>query len=76
MKAIDQWYNLAEMQMTRGMIDLSLEANAQGIKFCKDKDEEMRKKLEEQKTRLVKKKVIDSISRIENRSFPSFSFKK
>ncbi|CAI4229722.1 unnamed protein product [Auanema sp. JU1783] len=67
-KSIDQWYNLAEMQMSRGLVDLSIEANAQALKFCKDKDIEMKEKLEKQKERLVKKKVLDSINRIENKS--------
>lgn len=28
-RSIDQWYNLAEMQLARGQVDLSIEANAQ-----------------------------------------------
>uniref|UniRef100_A0A1I7XBZ5 MATH domain-containing protein n=1 Tax=Heterorhabditis bacteriophora TaxID=37862 RepID=A0A1I7XBZ5_HETBA len=64
-RSIDQWYNLAEMQISRGQVDLSIEANAQALKFCKDKDKLSRDKLEAQRERLVNHKLLESIQRIE-----------
>ncbi|KJH48255.1 hypothetical protein DICVIV_05667 [Dictyocaulus viviparus] len=64
-RSIDQWYNLAEMQLARGQVDLSIEANAQALKFCKDKDKQSQEKLEAQRERLVNHKLVESIHRIE-----------
>lgn len=64
-RSIDQWYNLAEMQLARGQVDLSIEANAQALKFCKDKDKQSQEKLEAQRDRLVNHKLVESIHRIE-----------
>uniref|UniRef100_A0A1I7WD65 TPR_REGION domain-containing protein n=1 Tax=Heterorhabditis bacteriophora TaxID=37862 RepID=A0A1I7WD65_HETBA len=36
-KSIQNWYDLADMQFKRGCIDLAIEANAQALKFCKDR---------------------------------------
>ncbi|VDO36964.1 unnamed protein product [Haemonchus placei] len=64
-RSIDQWYNLAEMQLARGQVDLSIEANQQALKFCKDKDKQSQEKLEAQRDRLVNHKLVESIHRIE-----------
>uniref|UniRef100_A0A0K0CW63 MATH domain-containing protein n=1 Tax=Angiostrongylus cantonensis TaxID=6313 RepID=A0A0K0CW63_ANGCA len=58
-RSIDQWYNLAEMQLARGQVDLSIEANAQALKFCKDKDKQSQEKLEAQRERLVNHKLVE-----------------
>ncbi|PAV85066.1 hypothetical protein WR25_04498 isoform F [Diploscapter pachys] len=64
-RVIVKWYDLAEMQLSRGQIDLSIEANNQALKFCKDKDKETKEKLEQQKERIVNQKLLESIQRIE-----------
>ncbi|VDL77412.1 unnamed protein product [Nippostrongylus brasiliensis] len=53
------------MQLARGQVDLSIEANAQALKFCKDKDKQSQEKLEAQRDRLVNHKLVESIHRIE-----------
>ncbi|VDM54203.1 unnamed protein product [Angiostrongylus costaricensis] len=74
-RSIDQWYNLAEMQLARGQVDLSIEANAQALKFCKDKDKQSQEKLEAQRERLVNHKLVESIHRIEKGIFSNiYSF--
>ncbi|KAK6053010.1 hypothetical protein COOONC_09483 [Cooperia oncophora] len=50
-RSIDQWYNLAEMQLARGQVDLSIEANQQKTGSTRD--------------RLVNHKLVESIHRIE-----------
>ncbi|CAI5454850.1 unnamed protein product [Caenorhabditis angaria] len=64
-KTVQSWVDLAEMQFKRGKIDLAIEANSQGLKFCKDKDADCRRKLEEQKRTFIEKKLAESIQRIE-----------
>ncbi|CAJ0565881.1 unnamed protein product, partial [Mesorhabditis spiculigera] len=66
-KQIHSWYELAVLQHQRGCIDLALEANAQALKFCKDRDAAIKDKLETQKKFLVDQKVVESIQRIEKK---------
>ncbi|CAB3399146.1 unnamed protein product [Caenorhabditis bovis] len=65
-KTVNSWYDLAELQYSRGKIDLAIEANAQGLKYCKDKDPECRRKLDDQKTYFIEMKLVESIQRIES----------
>ncbi|CAD6187486.1 unnamed protein product [Caenorhabditis auriculariae] len=64
-KSIQNWYDLADMQYHRGCIDLAIEANAQAIKFCKEKDPECQTRLMEQKNFFIDMKLVESIHRIE-----------
>ncbi|CAJ0922387.1 unnamed protein product, partial [Mesorhabditis belari] len=66
-KQIQSWYDLAELQQQRGFIDLALEANAQALKFCKDRDAAIKERLEEQKKFFVERKLVESIQRIEQK---------
>jgi len=56
---------LSDMQCSRNLIDKALEVNQTALKFCKDKDELMKEELEKQKTRLIERKLMQSIERIE-----------
>jgi len=56
---------LSDMQCSRNLIDKALEVNQTALKFCKDKDDAMKDELEKQKTRLIERKLMQSIERIE-----------
>ena len=36
-KTVEQWKHLADMQVFRNQIDLAIEANAEGLRFCGDR---------------------------------------
>lgn len=64
-KKIQDYMRLSDMQCSRNLIDKALEVNQTALKFCKDKDEAMKEELEKQKTRLIERKLMQSIERIE-----------
>uniref|UniRef100_A0A915IYX5 MATH domain-containing protein n=1 Tax=Romanomermis culicivorax TaxID=13658 RepID=A0A915IYX5_ROMCU len=64
-KKIQDYMRLSDMQCSRNLIDKALEVNQTALKFCKDKDEMMKEELEKQKTRLIERKLMQSIERIE-----------
>ncbi|VDO99237.1 unnamed protein product [Soboliphyme baturini] len=64
-KKLQDYMKLADLQCSRSLIDKALEVNQSAMKFCKDKDEKMKAELNAQKSRLIEKKVKQSIERIE-----------
>ncbi|CDW59670.1 MATH domain containing protein [Trichuris trichiura] len=65
-KKIEDYIRLADLQSSRGLIDKAIEVNMSAAKFCKDKDLEVRGRLETQRVNLIKLKLKQSIERIEN----------
>uniref|UniRef100_A0A5S6QPL5 RING-type domain-containing protein n=1 Tax=Trichuris muris TaxID=70415 RepID=A0A5S6QPL5_TRIMR len=65
-KKIEDYIRLADLQSSRGLIDKAIEVNMSAAKFCKDKDLEVRGRLETQRMSLIRLKLHQSIERIEN----------
>lgn len=64
-KKINEYIRVSQMQCDRGLIDKAIDCNSQAMKFCKDKDPECLKRLQEQNADLVARKLKQSIARIE-----------
>ncbi|CAB3405510.1 unnamed protein product [Caenorhabditis bovis] len=68
---IEKWIVLAEMQKSKGQIDLALEANQNAMKFCNGKDDDCFQKLTKQRETFVNAKLFESIERIEKGKTPT-----
>lgn len=64
-KKVNGYIRLASLQCERGLIDKAIDCNAVAMKLCKDRDPECVRKLTAQSDELVKKKLAQSIARIE-----------
>ncbi|KAI6233792.1 MATH domain-containing protein [Aphelenchoides fujianensis] len=64
-KKINEYIRVSQMQCDRGLIDKAIDCNSQAMKFCKDKDPECFRRLQEQHKQLVEQKLKQSIARIE-----------
>jgi hypothetical protein len=65
LKKIEDYMRLADLQSSRGLIDKALEVNASALKFCKEKDDASKKRLDDQRSRLNDFKLKQTIERIE-----------